>query len=141
MIATISVDTELYEKFKSKVKENGQGMSFVISKMIDEYLGVSKLKDEQLIKETEEKKLLEEKEVLESKEFIHKREIQRSKMTPEEIEQEKKDQERSDRMAALSYSGVRVTDEEWRSGVLNKDRVEEKPVFIDTSEFVNPEDL
>ena len=60
-------------------------------------------------------------------------------LTPEELEQEKKDRERIDRMAALSYSGVHVTDEEWRSGVLNKDKVIE--TRTDTSEFVDPEDL
>jgi hypothetical protein len=42
-------------------------------------------------------------------------------------------------MAALSYSGVHVSDEEWRSGVLNKDKVIE--TRLDTSEFADPEEL
>ena len=139
IITSMTIESELFQKFKSKVKEDGQSMSFVISKMIDEYIGASKLKDEQLIKETEEKKIKKEKEELELKEFSRKLELQHSKMTPEELEQEKKDRERIDRMAALSYSGVHVSDEEWRSGVLNKDKViETRP---DTSEFADPEEL
>ena len=88
------------------------------------------------LKDVKDRAELEEKNRIADAEYER---VRHSKMTPEELEQEKKDRERIDRMAALYNSGYNVSDEEWRSGVLNKDKViETRP---DTSEFADPEEL
>jgi len=135
-IISVTVDSEVLSKVKEGL--DGRPLSVLVNKLLDEYIGFSKQQKEQELNDVREREELEEKNRIANEEFERDR---LSKITPEEREQNKKDQERSDRMAALSYSGVRVTDEEWRSGVLNKDRVEEKPVFIDTSEFTDQNEL
>jgi hypothetical protein len=131
---SVTIDSEVLEKVKEFL--GGDSLSAYISNLMDENLGLSKQRKEQELKDVKDRVELEEKNRIASDEYDR---IRHSKMTPEELEQEKKDQERSDRMAALSYSGVHVSDEEWRSGVLNKDKViETRP---DTSEFADPEYL